>query len=214
MCVVTSSEVTSNASRTTEIRNRLMFNLLHRNQATVKRKCCTYFHATFSHCVKIRQVGVLFLEIKPPLAFVTNSIRLVTKSRHPLTWYRSWAVKLFSLPCLVGCTYPLATLVKSLTRNTRFFQSSYYHCQNNGPLNVRQMGVENVSLLPTYLQTYSLTHSLHGTGCYLKSWLSLRLSKNILLLESEGSLPCSQKSATGPYPEPAESSSPHRSLSP
>jgi hypothetical protein len=31
-------------------------------------------------------------------------------------------------------------------------------------------------------------------------------------MEPEGSLPCSQKPATGPYPEPAESSSPHRSL--
>jgi hypothetical protein len=28
--------------------------------------------------------------------------------------------------------------------------------------------------------------------------------------EPEGSLPCSQKPATGPYPEPAESNSPHR----
>jgi hypothetical protein len=28
---------------------------------------------------------------------------------------------------------------------------------------------------------YSLTHSLHGSRYYLKSWLSLRLSKNILL---------------------------------
>jgi hypothetical protein len=33
-------------------------------------------------------------------------------------------------------------------------------------------------------------------------------------MESEGSLPCSQKPDTGPYPKPAESSSPHRFLSP
>jgi hypothetical protein len=33
-------------------------------------------------------------------------------------------------------------------------------------------------------------------------------------MEPEGSLLWSQKSATGPYPEPAESSSSHRSLSP
>jgi hypothetical protein len=32
-----------------------------------------------------------------------------------------------------------------------------------------------------YLLTHSLTHSLHGAGYYLKSWLSLNLSKNILL---------------------------------
>jgi hypothetical protein len=36
-------------------------------------------------------------------------------------------------------------------------------------------------LLLTYLLTHSLTHSLHGAGYYLKSWLSLSLSKNILL---------------------------------
>jgi hypothetical protein len=33
-------------------------------------------------------------------------------------------------------------------------------------------------------------------------------------MEPEGSLPCSQKPATGPYPDPAKSSSPHRPLSP
>jgi hypothetical protein len=33
-------------------------------------------------------------------------------------------------------------------------------------------------------------------------------------MEPEVSLPCSQKPATGPYPEPAEFSSPHRTLSP
>jgi hypothetical protein len=33
-------------------------------------------------------------------------------------------------------------------------------------------------------------------------------------METEGSLPCLQKPATGPYPEPAEASSLHRSLSP
>jgi hypothetical protein len=33
-------------------------------------------------------------------------------------------------------------------------------------------------------------------------------------MESDGSLPCSQKPATGPYAEPAESISPHKSLSP
>jgi hypothetical protein len=33
-------------------------------------------------------------------------------------------------------------------------------------------------------------------------------------MEPEGSSPCSQKAATESYPEPAESSSPHWSLSP
>jgi len=60
------------------------------------------------------------------------------------------------------------------------------------------------------------TYLLHGAGYYLKNRLSLSLSKNILLalMEPEGSLECSQKPDTGPYPEPAESSSPHRSTSP
>jgi len=34
-----------------------------------------------------------------------------------------------------------------LTWNTRFFQRSYCHCQNNGTLNERQMGVENISFI-------------------------------------------------------------------
>jgi hypothetical protein len=56
---------------------------------------------------------------------------------------------------------------------------------------------------------------LHGVGYYLKSWLLLSSSKiSRFLTEPEGSLPCSQKPAVGPFPEPAESSSPHRSLSP
>jgi hypothetical protein len=33
-------------------------------------------------------------------------------------------------------------------------------------------------------------------------------------MEPEGSLPCSKKPATAPYSKPAESSSPHRALSP
>jgi hypothetical protein len=32
-------------------------------------------------------------------------------------------------------------------------------------------------------------------------------------MELEGSLPCSQKPSTGPYPEPAEFNSPHHALS-
>jgi len=64
------------------------------------------------------------------------------------------------------------------------------------------------------LLTYLLTYLLHGAGNYLKSWLSLSLSKiSCFLMEPEGSSPCSQKPATGSYPEPVESSLPHWSLS-
>jgi hypothetical protein len=51
---------------------------------------------------------------------------------------------------------------------------------------------------------------LHGVG-YLKSWLSLSLSKNILSLWNPKVHYRVHKS---PYPEPAKSSSSHRSLSP
>jgi hypothetical protein len=40
------------------------------------------------------------------------------------------------------------------------------------------------------------------------------VKKISFFMETEGSLPCSQKPAAGPYPEPAESSSSHRSPSP
>jgi hypothetical protein len=52
-------------------------------------------------------------------------------------------------------------------------------------------------------------------GYYLKSCLSLKLSKiTRLLMEPGGSSSCSQNPATGRYSELGESSSPHRSLSP
>jgi hypothetical protein len=51
-------------------------------------------------------------------------------------------------------------------------------------------------------------------GIILKADCQLGCQKiSCFLMEPEGSLPCSFKPATGPYSEPAESSSPHRSLS-
>jgi hypothetical protein len=58
----------------------------------------------------------------------------------------------------------------------------------------------------------------------LTSWCRTLFEKLIVIqlvkkypaffVETEGSLPCSQKPATGPYLDPAVSSSPHQSLSP
>jgi hypothetical protein len=68
-----------------------------------------------------------------------------------------------------------------------------------------------------YLLACLLTHSL-------TLWCRILFAKLIVIqlikkypasfMEPEGSSPCSQKSATGLYPEPAESNSLHQSLSP
>jgi hypothetical protein len=48
----------------------------------------------------------------------------------------------------------------------------------------------------------------------LKKGTQLIKKYPVLFMEHEGSLQCSQKPATGLYPQPVESSSPHRYLSP
>jgi hypothetical protein len=58
--------------------------------------------------------------------------------------------------------------------------------------------------------TYSMVQDIiRKADCY-----SAHQKISRFLTEPEASSPFSQKPATGPYPEPAESSSPHRSLSP
>jgi len=70
----------------------------------------------------------------------------------------------------------------------------------------------------TYLLTYLLTHSLHGAGysLFFEKLIVTQLVKQYsdIFMEPKSSLPSLQKPATGPYSEPAESSSPHRSISP
>jgi hypothetical protein len=66
----------------------------------------------------------------------------------------------------------------------------------------------------TYLLTYLLTYSMVQNIIWKADCYSARQKISRFLKEPEGSSPCSQKPATGPYSEPAESSSPHRSLSP
>jgi hypothetical protein len=71
--------------------------------------------------------------------------------------------------------------------------------------------------LPYYLLTYLITYLLTPWCRILFEKLIItRLIKKYLAFftEPEGSSPCSQKPATGPYPELTESSSPRQSLSP
>jgi len=68
----------------------------------------------------------------------------------------------------------------------------------------------------TFYLIYLLTLSLQGAEYYLKKLTVPQLIKKYpaFFMEYEGSSPRSQKPSTGPYLEPAESSLPHRSLSP
>jgi hypothetical protein len=71
-----------------------------------------------------------------------------------------------------------------------------------------------VTYLFTYLLTYLLTHSMVQKVIWKGDCHSAIKKYPAFCMEPEGSSPCSQKPATGPCPEPAESSSPHLSLSP
>jgi hypothetical protein len=59
------------------------------------------------------------------------------------------------------------------------------------------------------------TYLFHGADIIWKADSHSACQKNLaFFMEPEGSLPYSQKPTIGPYPEPDESSSPHRSLFP
>jgi hypothetical protein len=69
--------------------------------------------------------------------------------------------------------------------------------------------VISLTYLLTYLITHSMVQDIWKADCH-----SACQKISCFLMEPEVSLLCSHKPATRPYPEPTESSSPHRSLSP
>jgi hypothetical protein len=71
-----------------------------------------------------------------------------------------------------------------------------------------------LTYLLTYLSTHSLTHSMVQDIIWEADSHSAFQKYPAFFMETEGSLPHSQKPATGSYPEPAETSLPHRCLPP
>jgi hypothetical protein len=64
-----------------------------------------------------------------------------------------------------------------------------------------------------FTHTHTPTYSMVQNIIWKTDYQSAYQKYPAFFMEPEGSLSCSQKPATRPYPEPAESSSPHRSLS-
>jgi hypothetical protein len=76
------------------------------------------------------------------------------------------------------------------------------------------VNISSSTYLLTYLLSYLLTHSMVQDIIWKSDCHSARQKISCFLILPEGSLPCSHKPATEHYSEPAESRSPHRSLSP
>jgi hypothetical protein len=73
--------------------------------------------------------------------------------------------------------------------------------------------MERLTYLLSYLLTYLLTYSMVQNINWKTDCHSAYKKYPTFFMEPEGSSPCSQKPAAGPYPKLAEYNSPHRSLS-
>jgi hypothetical protein len=94
---------------------------------------------------------------------------------------------------------------------------SYLWTVFTAPASVRSlMLIKDAEILISFLVDYFCKYLLTTWCRIFEKLIVTQLVKKYpaFFMEYEGSLPCSQKPATGPYPEPAESSLPHRSLSP
>jgi hypothetical protein len=109
-----------------------------------------------------------------------------------------------------GCRFVEYLLTGDHSKHSVNIDFAKYRLCGASPVQPRSLVLR---LILTYLLTYLLTPLCR---IFFEKLIVTQLVKQqpTLLMEPGRSLPCSQKPAIGPYPEPAESISPHRSLSP
>jgi hypothetical protein len=97
----------------------------------------------------------------------------------------------------------------------RRFSRERHFCRNKARKLGRQGHLENCSA-HTHCRSRRLALITPWCRTFFEKFIVTQLFKKqpAFFMKPEGSLPCSQKPTTWPYPEPAESSSLHRILSP
>jgi hypothetical protein len=117
---------------------------------------------------------------------------------------------------LIGCRHMLYAEIRSSVYKgpTICFNHTVNFCWVVEFLSYTDLHLYRVYVVTVWIFVMPLTHSMvqdiiWKADCY-SAWQKI----SRFLMEPKGSSLCSQKPAIGPYPEPAESSLPHRSLSP
>jgi hypothetical protein len=114
--------------------------------------------------------------------------------------------------CRPYSTVNLHCLSKSPSEISLLYRASNLSLKNTTNTNYNPQNSRTQRYLLTYLLTYSLTP---WCRTLFEKLIVIQLVKKYpaFFMEPEGSSQCSQKPATGSYPEPAEFISPHRYLS-
>jgi hypothetical protein len=188
--------------------------------------------ALFSYSYHTHWLFLFTTASVPALGPTPASYPVGTRGKAAGTW--SWPLSSFSYRVPTSYNEDVVLLPMRLGNVWNSVWSSFVwrlpqHCLCltilSWPLRISKLGVtfDPFNTLKCYMEmnliyqiklTYSLTHSMVQDIIWKADCYSPRQKISRFLTEPEGSSPCSQKPATGPYPEPAESSSPHRSLSP